>query len=87
MVINNEESTTPEKSPGQDSDNIVISMDVDSSEDVADFPQAELTRLDEMLHRPRWVVPVLPKGELEVLLDAAIDLSRKGTVGKLPAMV
>lgn len=28
--------------------------------------------------RPRWVVPVLPKGELEVLLEAAIDLSKKG---------
>ncbi|XP_072270431.1 ubiquitin carboxyl-terminal hydrolase 9X [Pyxicephalus adspersus] len=26
----------------------------------------------------RWVVPVLPKGELEVLLEAAIDLSKKG---------
>lgn len=30
------------------------------------------------LSRPRWVVPVLPKGELEVLLEAAIDLSKKG---------
>lgn len=29
--------------------------------------------------RPRWVVPVLPKGELEVLLEAAIDLCKKGT--------
>lgn len=29
-------------------------------------------------YRPRWVVPVLPKGELEVLLEAAIDLSKKG---------
>lgn len=28
--------------------------------------------------RPRWVVPVLPKGELEVLLEAAIELSKKG---------
>ncbi|XP_061435835.1 probable ubiquitin carboxyl-terminal hydrolase FAF-X [Lethenteron reissneri] len=27
---------------------------------------------------PRWVVPVLPKGELEVLLEAAIDLCKKG---------
>nr|XP_051686462.1 probable ubiquitin carboxyl-terminal hydrolase FAF-X [Oryctolagus cuniculus] len=31
-----------------------------------------------MINRPRWVVPVLPKGELEVLLEAAIDLSKKG---------
>lgn len=27
--------------------------------------------------RPRWVVPVLPKGELEVLLDVSIDLCKK----------
>ncbi|KAK6325421.1 hypothetical protein J4Q44_G00047630 [Coregonus suidteri] len=31
-----------------------------------------------MINRPRWVVPVLPKGELEVLLEAAIDLCKKG---------
>ena len=31
-----------------------------------------------IIFRPRWVVPVLPKGELEVLLEAAIDLSKKG---------
>ena len=43
-----------------------------------DFPQAELTKLDEMINRPRWVVPVLPKGELEVLLEAAIELCKKG---------
>ena len=41
------------------------------------FPHAELAKLDEMINRPRWVVPVLPKGELEVLLDAAIDLCQK----------
>ena len=29
-------------------------------------------------HITRWVIPVLPKGELEVLLDAAIDLSKRG---------
>ncbi|GFU01705.1 probable ubiquitin carboxyl-terminal hydrolase FAF-X [Nephila pilipes] len=43
-----------------------------------DFPVAELARLDEMINRPRWVVPVLPKGELEVLLDAAINLNKLG---------
>lgn len=32
--------------------------------------------------RPRWVVPVLPKGELEVLLEAAIDLSKKGQMSQ-----
>lgn len=43
-----------------------------------EFPLLELSRLDEMINRPRWVVPVLPKGELEVLLDAAIKLSKEG---------
>ncbi|XP_059944215.1 probable ubiquitin carboxyl-terminal hydrolase FAF-X isoform X5 [Mesoplodon densirostris] len=42
------------------------------------FPHTDLTKLDDMINRPRWVVPVLPKGELEVLLEAAIDLSKKG---------
>ena len=81
-VVNKEDNTSPEKSGGQDTDDIVISMDVDSSDEIVDFPLAELDRLDEMLHRPRWVVPVLPKGELEVLLDAAIDLSSRGTKGR-----
>ncbi|XP_068731970.1 ubiquitin carboxyl-terminal hydrolase 9X-like isoform X1 [Montipora capricornis] len=40
------------------------------------FPLAELSKLDEMINRPRWVVPVLPKGELEVLLEASIKLCR-----------
>ncbi|XP_060732327.1 probable ubiquitin carboxyl-terminal hydrolase FAF-X isoform X13 [Tachysurus vachellii] len=42
------------------------------------FPHADLAKLDDMINRPRWVVPVLPKGELEVLLEAAIDLCKKG---------
>ena len=43
------------------------------------FPLAELSKLDEMINRPRWVVPVLPKGELEVLLEASIKICRAGT--------
>ena len=31
-----------------------------------------------MIHRSRWVIPVLPKSELERLLDASIELARKG---------
>ena len=44
-----------------------------------DFPHTALARLDEMIHRERWVVPVLPEGELEVLLDAAINLTSRGS--------
>lgn len=43
-----------------------------------EFPLQELSRLDEMINRPRWVVPVLPNGELEVLLNASIKLCREG---------
>ena len=42
---------------------------------------AELARLEEMISRPRWVIPVLPGGELEVLLNAAIDLCKRGEWG------
>lgn len=42
------------------------------------FPLAELNRLDEMINRPRWVIPVLPRGELEVLLEASINLAKRG---------
>ena len=42
------------------------------------FPVFELARLDEMISNPRWVVPVLPGSQLEVLLDAAINLCKKG---------
>lgn len=43
-----------------------------------DFPITALARLDEMIHRQRWVVPVLPKCELELLLEASIDLCTRG---------
>ncbi|KAG2456363.1 USP9X hydrolase, partial [Polypterus senegalus] len=49
------------------------------------FPHTDLAKLDDMINRPRWVVPVLPKGELEVLLEAAIDLSKKGVDVKCEA--
>lgn len=42
------------------------------------FPEEELGKLDEMINRPQWIVPVLAKGELEVLLEAAINLCKKG---------
>ncbi|XP_051782099.1 probable ubiquitin carboxyl-terminal hydrolase FAF-X [Erpetoichthys calabaricus] len=49
-----------------------------SEDDEPAFPHAELAKLDDLINRPCWVVPVLPKGELEVILEAAIDLSKKG---------
>ena len=43
---------------------------------IAAFPLAKLTKLEELIHNPRWVIPVLPKGELEVLLETSITLAR-----------
>jgi len=54
----------------------VVSTSGDDQE--VEFPHVELARLDEMINRPRWVVPVLHNGELEVLLDASIALCKAG---------
>ncbi|RZF45226.1 hypothetical protein LSTR_LSTR012649 [Laodelphax striatellus] len=39
-----------------------------------EFPHAKLVTLDEKISSTRWVVPVLPEQELEVLINAAIHL-------------
>lgn len=44
----------------------------------ADFPLVELEKTEELISKPRWIVPVLPKGELEILLSAAINLAKQG---------
>lgn len=43
-----------------------------------EFPHTKLATLDEKISSPRWVVPVLPEQELECLLQASIDLCKKG---------
>ena len=68
---------------GQSGDSVALVNQDDISElllpngEVA-FPLAELSKLDEMINRARWVVPVLPKGELEVLLEFSIRLCHAG---------
>jgi len=42
------------------------------------FPIGALEALDEQLNRLRWVVPVLPRSDLEQLLRASIKLCRDG---------
>ena len=67
-------------------DIIEVSTDCDDTEvktelaedEEPDFPVQELNKLDDMINKPRWVIPVLPKGELEVLLDATIRLCKQG---------
>ncbi|XP_071799117.1 ubiquitin carboxyl-terminal hydrolase 9X-like isoform X1 [Asterias amurensis] len=67
--------SSPQQPPTQggsgDSD---VEVDLEEPE----FPLEELNRLDDMINKPRWVVPVLPKGELEVLLESSINLCKKG---------
>lgn len=55
------------------------------SSTLSQFPLAELNRLDDMINRPRWVIPVLPKGELETLLDASIRLAKHDLDSKCEA--
>ncbi|XP_011304639.1 probable ubiquitin carboxyl-terminal hydrolase FAF-X [Fopius arisanus] len=43
-----------------------------------DFPHAKLATLDEKINSSRWVVPVLPDQELRCLLEASIELCKKG---------
>ncbi|KAF5307812.1 hypothetical protein FQR65_LT06684 [Abscondita terminalis] len=43
-----------------------------------EFPLDKLASLDEKISNLRWVVPVLPDQELECLLNASIELARKG---------
>lgn len=45
-----------------------------------DFPISKLNMLHEKISSPRWVVPVLPEQELECLLQASIELCKKGII-------
>lgn len=45
-----------------------------------EFPIFKLNMLHEKISSPRWVVPVLPEQELECLLQASIELCKKGYI-------
>ena len=51
---------------------------LDSATDEPYFPISELVRLEKMIGRTRWVVPVLLKCELDILVDASINLCKRG---------
>ena len=79
------ESSTPRiEDLQQELENLEIDRETQATEEDFDengdplFPNHELNRLDEMVNRPKWVIPVLPDGELEILLSASIRLARKG---------
>lgn len=54
----------------------VVLVDTDAL--IENFPLPKLQKLDELISNPRWVIPVLPKGELEVLLEYSIKLTKAG---------
>lgn len=60
-------------------DNRTAAGEGEGGEKEPEFPVDVLTSLDEQLNRPRWVVPVLPKSDLEQLLEASIKLAKAGT--------
>lgn len=49
---------------------------------ISSFPTLKLRSLTQKISNPRWVVPVLPEQELEVLLNAAIQLTAAGKYNK-----
>jgi len=70
-----ENPNSPQQSEDQDGGG--MNSPATSRPAIISFPIAEMVRLDEMISNPRWVVPVLPGGQLEVLLDASIDLAKR----------
>lgn len=62
------------------SDAITTVEDSNQSHEEPEFPIFKLNMLHEKISSPRWVVPVLPEQELECLLQASIELCKKGYV-------
>ena len=58
-------------------DSIITDDDFDENGEPV-FPHDLLAKLDEMVNKPKWIIPVLPKAELELLMDATIKLAKKG---------
>nr|NP_733455.1 fat facets, isoform C [Drosophila melanogaster]AAN14291.1 fat facets, isoform C [Drosophila melanogaster] len=72
----------------QSSDDVAASLSANSVDStitivppeklISSFPTTKLRSLTQKISNPRWVVPVLPEQELEVLLNAAIELTQAG---------
>lgn len=79
MVVSNQQQEQKRMNSSNDKNNLLIKEEEEGNDDDEElFPIDDLSNLDEMLNRPRWLVPVLPKQELEILLDKSIDLCKKG---------
>ena len=67
----------PPKSPVPDPPPPATPPVLTDQELIENFPVAKLNKLDELISNPRWVIPVLPGGELEVLLEYSRELSKR----------
>ena len=67
----------PSQSPESDPPPPAVPPVQTDQELIENFPVAKLNKLDELISNPRWVIPVLPGGELEVLLEYSRELSKK----------
>lgn len=68
-------SDSPEEYSSSQSSNNAENTSID---EVSRFPEDKLASLNIKISSSRWVVPVLPNQELELLLNAAIRLSQAG---------
>ncbi|XP_075145926.1 ubiquitin carboxyl-terminal hydrolase-like faf isoform X2 [Haematobia irritans] len=64
--------------PQTETPGALVSDTVSPEKLISSFPTKSLTSLIQKISSPRWVVPVLPEQELEVLLNAAIQLTAAG---------
>ena len=71
----------PSKSPVSDPPPPSAPPPQTDQELIENFPVKKLDKLDELISNPRWVIPVLPGGELEVLLEYCIELCKKKVRG------
>ncbi|XP_039251519.2 ubiquitin carboxyl-terminal hydrolase 9X-like [Styela clava] len=75
------ETHTVQVSGGGDADSSleeVAEQQQTTTESENEFSESMLADLDDLINQPRWVVPVLPGGQLELLQKAAIKLVKSG---------
>lgn len=80
--VNRRESPAEAEAESEPVQPVAAESEPDPEALIAAFPLAKLQKLEELINNPRWVIPVLPKGELEVLLDTSINLAKVNQADK-----
>lgn len=60
-----------------DDDDMIDENNIYDENGQVKFPSNDLIKLEEQLNQTRWVVPVLPDGELKKCLRAAVRLATR----------